>query len=230
MQNSGIKWLLGLILLGVSLTCYAAPYKPVLNEVLYQTSAEQWVKTATAEVTVEINASLTASQLAELRASILEKLNKLAKSDWHITQFNSTANQSGLEQLQIFAQTRLAESALGNLRDAAKSISKPGETFTLASINFVPTLAENEAVRTQLRHLIYQRIQAELTQLNKTYPSQQYAVHRIEFTENSLPQPARGPQMMAMAMNKTAVAEAAPLTVANKIVLTARADLAAIAS
>jgi len=200
--------------------------KPVLNQVIYQTSAETWVSTQTAEVIVSVNATLNENQLAKAHSNILNKLNNIAKSDWHITQFNRSPNESGLEQLQILAQTRLPETALSDLRDQAKKSSKPGETFKVESITFEPTLAETEAARKQLRDEIYQKTQAELTELNKHYANQHYLVHKIDFTENVTPQPMPRPRMMMMAENTAG--SAPPVTVANKMTITANIALVSI--
>lgn len=207
---------------------FADPMQPVLNDVIYQTSVEQWVTTKTAEVVVNVNATLNEDQLAQAHVDILNKLNKLAAADWHVTQFNRSPNESGLEQLLVQAQTRLPETALSDLREKAKKLSKPGETFTIQSITFVPTLAEIEAVRSQLRSQVYTQVQGELTQLNKMYPNQKYVVHQINFNENDV-----GPQPMARAQVMMAVAaeskdNALPVTVANKIIMMANVDLVSV--
>jgi len=202
---------------------------PVLNKVSFQTSAEQWVTTTTAEVDVNVDATMNEDQLAKAHDDILQKLNKLASADWHITQFNRSANDSGLEQLQVQAQTRLSESALSGLRDAAKSLSKPGETFTIQDIVFEPTLAETEAARTQLRLQVYQQVQNQLVQLNKIFSTQHYVVHDINFNENITPQPApRAMVMMAAGNNANANGSATPVAVANKIILNADVTLVSV--
>ena len=205
---------------------FADPMQPVLNQVLYQTSVEQWVTTKTAEVVVDVNATMNEDALASAHDDITAKLNKLASADWHVTQFDRTPNESGLEQLAVEAQTRLSESALSNLREQAKAMSKPGETFTIQSITFEPTLAETEAVRTALRNQIYTQVQAELASLNKLYPNQHYVVHMINFGEVNLPQPEA--RMMMMGAVNAPVASPAPVTVANKLTLSAAVDLVSV--
>lgn len=200
--------------------------RPVINKVNYQTSAEGWVVSQTAEVTINISASLTEQQLAKAHSEILDKLNNLVKADWHITQFNRNPNQSGLEQLQVEASARLPEEALVNIRSQAKKISKEGETFSVGNIDFTPTLADSIAEREILRQQIYTQIQRELVTLNKMYPSQRYVVHDINFSESSTPQPQIR-AMMATA-GQPAVAENAPLTVQNKLTLSAYVSLASV--
>jgi hypothetical protein len=201
--------------------------RPVINKVNYQTSAEGWVASQTAEVVIDVSANLTEQQLAKAHSDILDKLNSLVKADWHITQFNRNPNQSGLEQLQVEASARLPEEALVNIRSQAKKISKEGETFTVGNIDFTPTLADSMAEREILRQQIYTQIQKELVTLNKMYPSQRYVVHDINFGETSTPRPQMR-AMLATAAGGSQGGENAPLTVQNKLTLTAYVSLASV--
>ncbi|HEV2614130.1 MAG TPA: hypothetical protein VGV92_05425 [Gammaproteobacteria bacterium] len=202
--------------------------RPVINQVNYQTSVEGWVASQTAEVVVNVSASLTEDQLAKAHTDILDKLNGIAKADWHITQFNRTPSQSGLEQLQVEATARLPESDLINVRSTAKKISKEGQTFTVGDINFEPTLADTIAERETLREEIYQQIQKELTTLNKIYPNQRYVVHQINFREDMMsPQPVMR-AMVVTAAGSNGGGESAPVNVQNKLVMTANVSLASV--
>jgi hypothetical protein len=210
-----------------SQTAWADVIKPVLNQVMYQTSAEAWVSTQTAEVVISVNATLNENQLSKAHSDILNKLNTIAKADWHITQFNRTPNDSGLEQLLILAQTRLPETALSDLREQAKKLSQPGETFKIESIAYDPVLAETEAVRKQLRDEIYQKVQNEIIGLNKLYATQHYVVHAINFMENVSPGPMMRPKAMMMAV-ENAPPPAPSMIVANKMVVTANVILVSV--
>jgi len=218
----GLLWVLPALSYAVVMSP-VGPTRPVLNKVDYQTSAEGWVASQTAEVVINISASLTEDQLAKAHVDIIDKLNSIAKTDWHITQFNRTPNQSGLEQLQVEASARLPEASLINIRSQAKKISKEGETYTVGDINFMPTLADAITVRETLREQVYQQIQKELVTLNKIYPNQHYAVHEINFREDVMPQPQMR-AMVATASNENAP----PLKVQNKLVLTADVSLASV--
>lgn len=204
------------------------PPQPVINQINLQLSTEQWVTTQNADVIVGVDATLNQSQLAQAHADILQKLNKLASTaEWHITQFDREQDKSGLEQLTVTAQARLPESALADIRDQAKAITIPGETFTVESIAFNPSTAELEAVRAQMRNDIYKKVQDELTQINKMYTDQKYSVHEIDFTEQSVqPQPMIRMAMMAGNAEAAPAAAPPPLTVANKLILTADVTLA----
>jgi hypothetical protein len=218
-----------LLLLWFPLQTFADVVKPVLDRVLYQASAEAWVNTQTAEVVLSVNASLNEEKLAQAHNDMLEKFNKIAKAEWHITQFNRLPNESGLEQLQVMAEARLPETALADLREQAKKVSRPGETFKVESITFVPTLAEIESVRKQLRSQIYLQVQQELAELNKTYPTQKYVVHTIDFLENMTPRAQFKGAMMAAGENMSVTpGPLLPVTVANKMTINAKVVLASI--
>lgn len=207
------------------------PFQPVLNQITLTMTSEQWVNTQNADVFVSIDATLDQNQLASAHSDILDKLNQLAKADWHIIQFSRTQNSSGLEQLYVVAQARLPETSLSKIRDDAKALTHPGETFTVQNIAFNPSTAELEAVRSQLRSELYNKIQNELVTINKAYANQKYVVHEIDFSESGAPQPPVPMMKMTMMAGnavEAAPAAAPPLTVANKLVMTANVTLAEI--
>ena len=98
----------------VLLSVYTLPlwaersFDPLLNKVILQLSAEQWVTTKTALVTVGINANVNDNGIENIQGEVLIKLHQLSdKGEWHITSFNRTQDQSGLERIQISGQARL---------------------------------------------------------------------------------------------------------------------------
>ena len=201
-----------------------------LNQIALQLTAEQWVVTKTANVVVGVDATFNGSQLAQARNDVLTKLGKfVTNSDWHITTFDRTQDESGLEKIHLEAQARIPDQSLGDLRNQAKSFTKPGETYTIMSIDYSPTVAESEAVKNDLRSKIYSQIKEELVRINGVFANQQYYVHSVDFG-NLIPQPlpamASGRMMMAAAVQANAEAQPA-VTVSNKITLQATVILAA---
>lgn len=195
-----------------------------LNQISLQLTAEQWVVTKTANVIVGIDASLNGAQLAAARQEILQKLAKFVPgAEWHITIFDRSQDSSGLEKLHIEAQARVLEQALGNIRQQAKTNSKPGQTYTLLAIDYTPTLAEVEAVRSILRNKIYSQVKDEVNRLNNLYPSQQYYVHRIDFGSVQTTAPM---ERMTLAAAKTNDMGQAEIPVSNKSLLQANVVLA----
>lgn len=190
---------------------------PLFNKVTLQLNAEQWVTTKSALVNVNINASVNDTTLEKIHSQILDKLNRLAKGDWHLISYDRTQDKSGLESVQIVAQARLLETDLSGLRDKAKSMSKPGETYTIDSIQFTPSEDETRDANNALRANIYDQAKAELARLNKAYPEQKYYLHDVNFTTGFAPAPVMQ-NMMYKASNESAAAVArVPLAVGDKL-------------
>ena len=204
------------------------PFSPLttLNQVSFQVSSEQWVITKNAKVTIAVNATLNEAKLANTYTNINQKLQKIVDNvAWHITTFERSQDKSGLEQLFVTAETRLTDAQLASLRARLQSISTPGETYSIASIDYTPTLAEKEIAQSTLRSDIYQKIKTELAQLNATYPHQKFTVHTITFNEaNEIPAPRA--MMFARDASAKQSTNNSPLAVSNKLQLNARVVLA----
>lgn len=225
------------VLLLASVTAHAVmpippqPMPSMLNQVALELSAEQWATTKAAKVIVNVNSTLSADKLANVYVNIDQKLQKLINNTpWHITAIDRSQDKSGLEQLSVTAEARLSEMQLANLRQQLQSISKPGETYTIAGIDYTPTLGEKEMAMIALRAEIYRQIKNEIAQLTNMYPNQKYFVHSITFVENTEP-PAPSPIMLAAApMMKVANnggSSGSSLPVSNNLRLTARVVLGA---
>lgn len=199
---------------------------PLLNKVTLQLESEQWVATQTALVYVGVNAAVSDQNIGNVQANVLNKLKQLSdKGEWHVLSFNRQQDQSGLESIRISAQARLAQSELSGLRNKAKAISKPGETYTIDNVQFIPSDAEFRLANTSLRNDIYMQARSEIDTLNKTYPNQKYYLYSIDFI--GYPSSPAPMAMNAMAMEKTmASAQAIPLQVGNKARLTATVVIA----
>jgi hypothetical protein len=212
------------------------PHGPLLNKVSYQTSVEKWSTTTTANVTVNIDASLDKVGLADMNNHALQNLNKIAPSnDWHITQFSRMQDKSGLETLHIEAEARLPATALAALRDKAKAITQPGETYTVADIDFSPSMAELAKTHADARAAIYNDVKQEIGRLNQAYPDQYYFLNAIDFGMFTPgPQPVMAarivqPQaMFASASSSSAPAAATAMPVNTKIVESATVVIASV--
>lgn len=191
-------------------------FERLLNTVTLQLSAEQWVKTQSALVTVGVNANVAGSALDKVQSSVLAKLLQVSnKGEWHIISFNRSLDQSGLERVQMSAQARLPSSDLGGLRDRAKAVSKPGETFTLDNVEFTPSEAEIREANAALRLQVYQQAKNEMANLAKLYPGQNYFIHTIDFVGSSVSVAENG-RMVPQAMY-VKVGSGSPITVGNKL-------------
>jgi len=200
---------------------------PPLNTVKLQLNDEAWVKTANAKVLIAIDATLNQAQLANIHSQIMTNLQKIAdKTDWHLTQFNRSKDQSNLERLQVLAEARLGEAELAQIGKRVETVNKPGMAYRIAAIEFNPSLADLEKARTGLRDKMYGQIKAELANLNKIYPEAHYFVHDISFRENIAPALNRS-KMMLLAMNEASQADNQGMQVSNQLQLTADVILAA---
>lgn len=210
-----------LLLLVLPVFAFAAK-TPVLNQISLQLSAEQWATTQTANVTVSVDASLDKIGLANAQQTIIRQLTKIANGvDWHIVVFNRSQDQSGLEKLRVEAEARVPEKQLSGLRSKAKDISRPGETYRVANIDFSPSQQEIANTKAVVRAKIYAKAKQEIATLNKSFPSAQYFLHSINF----------GPMMMPRAQTKNvmtmAVQGSGGLSVDAKVVENAEVVIAA---
>jgi len=206
-----------------TVSCWAAPdangtVGPILNRISLQLHSEQWLTTQTALVSVRVNASVTDQGIEKVRSGVMQKLAEFSsKGDWHIISFDRQQDNSGLESLQIMAQARLPQGDLTNLRSKAKTISVPGESFTIDSIQFTPSEDEIRQANNALRNDLYQQTKNEIDVLNKIYPDQKYFLHKISFASQPAPQPMPMAENTYMAKGRAIAAMSAPaLVVGNK--------------
>lgn len=220
---------IGLVSLILVPSAWAVPAE-LLNTVTMPLTAEQWVISKSAQVTVGINAAVSDSGLEKIQDEILQKLSQISnQGDWHIISYDRVLDKTGLEHLQFTGQARIPTNALNGLRDKAKSISKPGEVFTVDDIQFTPSAAELRDANTILRADIYQQAKDEIARINKLYPEQRFYLHQIDFIQNIVPGPI--PQNMMMAQARVAGSNAGNggIAVGNKLVINATAVLGAMA-
>lgn len=220
------KYLLSLFIIFYSAMAFAdVDYGSLLNKVSLNLHSQQWVTTKTALVIVGINAAVADQGIANVQATVLNKLKQLSdKGEWHVMSFNRQQDQSGLESIRITAQARLPQDQLSGLRDKAKSITKPGETYNIDDVQFIPSDEELKQAMISLRNDIYTQAKNEIEALNKTYPDQKYYVYSIDFgIQPSAPMAAN---MMAMEKSSLRMA-AAPIAVGNKMELQATVVIAA---
>lgn len=221
--------LIGLMLLLSTSSFANVSLAPLLNKVTLQLHAEQWVTTQTALVEVGINAAVNTQGIEKIQAQVMQKLAQLSnKGEWHLVSFDRQQDRTGLESIQITAQARLPQAELSGLRDRAKSISKPGETFTIYNVQFTPSEEEFRQVRVALRNTLYQQAKAEIEMLNKIYPDQKYYLHNIDFNAGQVMPVAMSMTKMASSAAVSAAEAAPPLAVGNKTELFATVELASL--
>ena len=221
---------LGLALLLAS-PAWAQVPPPVMDQVVLDLTAEDWVGTETARVTVSADAAATGADAGTQRADLLKAVDGLAPdAEWRIVGFDRSTDQAGLERWRAVAEARLAENALAGLADKARQASRPGLQLRIASIEFTPTLIETEAVRARLRAEIYGKAASELKALEQSFPGRKFRMGNIDFADQPPMAYARktreDTQPMAMA---AAPAQDGPVNVSEKLVMRARVILSAVA-
>ncbi len=207
------------------------PPQMVLDKVLFQVSAKQWVTTQSALLGVNINVTLSNADLVKARSDIMERLNKIAAGDWHLIAFERSQDNSGLEKLYVQAQARVNQTALTDIYQNAKSVSVPGAKYEIGSVEFKPSLEEVQAVLVRVREQLYQQVNDELGRLNKIYPTQNYSVSNLVFVSGNNPpaQPLRAYKentMMTMAVGSAAPGAMPEVAVSNELTLTAVVEAA----
>ncbi len=204
------------------------PPQLVLDKIDFQLSAKQWVTTKTALLGVNINVTLNNADLVKARSDIMERLNKIAKGDWHLVQFDRSQDSSGLEKLFVQAQARVGQEVLTDIYQNAKTVSLPGAQYEISSVDFKPSFEETQIVLTQIRQRLYQQVNNELARINKAYPTQNYSVSNLVFVDGNNPPQPRPYQAKEMNTMLAVAAPAAPaLTVSNELILTAIVEVAA---
>lgn len=206
-------------------TAFSQDNPPPLDEVSFTLTAQEWAKTDKAKVTIAVNAALDKMALAKMREQIMSNLNKIAKGNWHITDFERSQDSSGLEKLYVEAEARINETALTNVNAQAQDVSQAGITYKVLNIDFTPSIADIEKVKKTLRDTIYHQAQTELTTLNTLYPEQKYAVHTLHFGEYTSLTSART-QVMMMSGDARPQSNVAANAVSNLVTLTADVNLA----
>lgn len=192
------------LLISAPAAAFADEQKLPPDSVTLGLSAEGWVEAAKARVRIAVDSAKTGAEAGNLRADLKATLAKLLPdAEWHVTDFDRSRDQTGLERWHLEAETRVPETALDGLYDRAKAESRPGEQVSVASIDFAPELAEREAVMANLRAKIYAAAKEELGRLAAVYPDRSFRLREVNFVQGP------GPVPMAAPMAKMARAGAA---------------------
>lgn len=214
------------IVLGIVLSFPASiwgqiqPVPPLLNKVSYQLSVDKWANTANAKVTVSMDAILDKIDLSNINNHVLTNLALIADSkNWHITQYVRSQDKSGLEMIHVEAEAWLPSSALAGIRDKAKKLSKPGETYNIADIDYSPSQMDMENTHADARATIYSMAKGEIARLQQVYPDQHYFLYSIDFLppQTVYPMAKMGMAVAAAMAPGVPSPEAAPMEVSAHI-------------
>lgn len=211
------------LVMGFGVNSLAAKNNKMLNSIVLELQSKVWNETSSAQVLIKVNATLSHQSLTEAKQQIMKNLTQIAAVKWHVVNYTRNQDASGLQRLQLQAQARLSEQQLASLQQRVDAVSKSGQKFSIANINFQPSLKALQATYQQLRDKIYVQAQQEVQRINKIYTSAHYFVHQISFVPNAAP--IVRPHMMNFAV-KAAVP--ASLPVGREVTLRATVILSSI--
>ncbi len=200
--------------------------------VAFDLSAEDWVTTKTAHVTVNVEAAVSATNAGSMREDMAKAVGDAAKGDWRLTNFTRTQDSTGLEHWSVSFDSRLPESALNSLPDSLKKASKAGMQMSVGDIDFSPTLDETEATRAGLRARLVKNAVEQVATLNTSLPGRSYRIAQIAFDSAGAivePRILKRPMMMSAMAVSAPSSEGAGQEHAQKMTMTAHVVYAAIA-
>jgi len=176
------------LLIGTALaeTCNCPPPQ---DKIILQLQGESWVKTTTANVSINIDGVLDKITVSQMRDEMMHKLAKVSDKDWQISSFSQMQNVSGLEEVHAVAELRIEQSSLSSLQSQVKDISRPGLNFKVANIDFSPSFEDIQNTQGSLREKIYNLVTAEMKRLETVYPGRKFAIHTINFIPGFFPMP-----------------------------------------
>ncbi len=188
-----MKKISGSLLSLLAICCLAAPtaraeehLRPD-DQVSFDLVTEDWVKTNTAHVVVNVEAAVNSANAGSTRIEMTQAVSEIApKADWRLTGFTHNQDQTGLDHWSAQFDARLPENQLNNLAANAKKSSKPGMQLTIQNIDFSPTMEELEAARASLRTKILKMADEQLATLNGALPGRNYRLSNINFFAEGL--------------------------------------------
>lgn len=158
------------------------------DTITYKITDEAWVPVWTAKLNVEYLANLDQDQLDVFQDNFMARLNQIVSvGKWNVTSFERQKEASGLEKVNIRASIRVPFKALTGLSNKIESVSKPGAKFVIASIDYTPSLADEEKAREDLRERMYATARSELVRVNKIFPNHRYGIQSITFIQTPTP-------------------------------------------
>ncbi|MCH9757025.1 MAG: hypothetical protein K0U37_07545 [Gammaproteobacteria bacterium] len=165
---------------------------PCMKQVSMRFSAENWVNSQTALVSIALSASVPANQVDTLTETIKTKLaaNSNVK-DWQLINLTRNESDSGLMAITGQAVARLNNNELSALQAKLKALNKPGEKYTIDNIDYQPDLETINKAKSLLRTNLYTQIINGEKELNTALPkaNSPYQIYTIMFNDASMSEP-----------------------------------------
>lgn len=167
---------------------FAAPSDNCVNQVSMNFTADNWVNSDNALVSIIISASVPADKVDQVTNAVKSKLAKASgKQDWRLVNLSRNESNSGLISLSATAVNRLSNNELGKLQTSLKTLNQPGEKYEIGNIDHTPDQSTINQSQAELRNKLYMQINQELKALNTAMPnaSSGYQIHKINFNSSS---------------------------------------------
>ncbi len=166
-------------------------------------TVEEWLNSETAEVTINVDASLDAEG-HELKQKVSDALAELNDSvTWRYSRVNRSRDRTGRETWQIGAQARMTDDALDDLSGKCRKLGEPGLQFRVGSVDYTPTAEAVETLNRSLREKVNELIENELVRLKAELINRTWRVSTIQYgihSNYSNAAGARGAQAQAQVL------------------------------
>jgi hypothetical protein len=116
-------------------------------------------------------------------------LKQIFDVDWMVSSINRYEDNSGLERIEAIVTARISDNAIGGIGKKVNDTSKAGLKITVVSFDHTPERNRIEAAKENVRKMIYDLAQNEVTLLNNqiTFPgAHSWRVGSIEFNRADL--------------------------------------------
>lgn len=178
-----------------------------MDAVHLEFTVEEWLNSGTAEVTIDIDASIEGAEGLELRQTIKNSLAEIIPNvEWRFSRVNRSRDRTGRETWRIGAQARVEEELLNDLSGKCKKLGAVGLQFRVGYVDYSPTKEAVEELNRTLRLKINTLVANELTKISIELPDREWRVSGIEYggemsVSNFRMSPKGQGQIMASAVN-----------------------------
>lgn len=167
-------------------TAHASPEECV-NQIEMRFSQDMWVDTQSADVFVDVSASLSAKNSQDMEAKIISEMARQSGvNGWRVVSVDRAESNTGLQNIQASVFARLPIDTLVKLQISLKELNSPGVKYAIGSVDFAPSADESSDANSELRSDLYEQVKTGLKDLKKAFPNTSYEIHDIRFSDASV--------------------------------------------
>ncbi len=192
---------------------------------------EAWITAKTAEVHIAIHASIRPQEAKRTINKINNGLEKISKTKWRFTRFNTSRDKTDTEKWQITAQTRLDTKALTGISAIVNNLSAPGLRFNIETIVIDPAPQTYAEAISHLRKTIIAKAMDEKNKLQTAMPGNKLRLKTLRFRtshHNPVVQTShkRTMEMNILKVRKNNLSQGYELPLSKKLFLSADIEFA----